>query len=130
MFARIVVGVAKRDSAKRAATVASDLAERYGATVHAVMAFDRSATALDAGARKDAEAFLALMQRTATVPLQTHAIPGDPADTLLMVAKEVDADLIVVGNRGMRGAGRVLGSVPNTVAHGAPCSVMIVDTAD
>jgi nucleotide-binding universal stress UspA family protein len=35
----------------------------------------------------------------------------------------------VVGNRGMRGAARrVLGSVPNTIAHGAPCSVLIADT--
>jgi nucleotide-binding universal stress UspA family protein len=35
---------------------------------------------------------------------------------------------IVVGNKGMRGARRVLGSVPNSVAHLAPCSVLIVDT--
>ena len=46
-----------------------------------------------------------------------------------MVAEEVRADLIVVGNRGMQGAARrVLGSVPNTIAHSAPCSVLIVDT--
>jgi nucleotide-binding universal stress UspA family protein len=28
----------------------------------------------------------------------------------------------------MKGAGRVLGSVPNSIAHHAPCSVLIVDT--
>ena len=55
-------------------------------------------------------------------------LPGDPADTLLTVADEVHADLIVVGNKGMQGARRILGSVPNSVAHGAPCSVLIVDT--
>jgi len=42
----------------------------------------------------------------------------------------VKADLIVVGNKGMRGARRVLGSVPNSIAHSAPCSVLIVDTVD
>jgi nucleotide-binding universal stress UspA family protein len=40
----------------------------------------------------------------------------------------VKADLIVVGNKGMKGVRRVLGSVPNSVAHGAHCSVLIVDT--
>jgi nucleotide-binding universal stress UspA family protein len=45
-----------------------------------------------------------------------------------MVAEEVGADLVVVGNRGMKGARRVLGSVPNTIAHGATCSVLIADT--
>jgi len=34
----------------------------------------------------------------------------------------------VVGNRGMKGVRRVLGSVPNSVAHGAHCSVLILDT--
>jgi nucleotide-binding universal stress UspA family protein len=35
---------------------------------------------------------------------------------------------MVVGNKGMRGARRILGSVPNKVAHGARCSVLIADT--
>jgi nucleotide-binding universal stress UspA family protein len=39
-----------------------------------------------------------------------------------------DADLIVVGSRGMTGARRLLGSVPDNVAHHAPCTVMIVHT--
>jgi len=34
--------------------------------------------------------------------------------------------VIVVGNKGMQR--RILGSVPNTVAHKADCSVMIVKT--
>jgi nucleotide-binding universal stress UspA family protein len=129
MYGRIVVGVAKTDSAKRAVDVAVDLAERYQAELHLVMAFDKSATALDSGPRKQAEAYLASLQAVAPVPVQLHAIPGNPADTVLMVADEVGADLVVVGNRGMQGtARRVLGSVPNTIAHGAPCSVLIADT--
>jgi nucleotide-binding universal stress UspA family protein len=40
----------------------------------------------------------------------------------------VEADLVVVGNKGMSGVRRVLGSVPNTVAHEAPCSVLIAQT--
>ena len=46
------------------------------------------------------------------------------------MAETVDADLIVVGSRGMTGAKRfLLGSVPNKVAHHAFCNVMIVYTA-
>jgi nucleotide-binding universal stress UspA family protein len=38
----------------------------------------------------------------------------------------VDADVIVVGSKGMHR--RILGSVPNSVAHKAPCAVLIVKT--
>ncbi len=44
------------------------------------------------------------------------------------IAAHLQADLIVVGNKGMQGGRRLLGSVPNTVSHKAPCSVLIVDT--
>ena len=128
MYGRIVVGVAKTDSAKRAVDVAVDLAQRYEADLHLVMAFDKSATSLDSAARKSAEAYLASLKATLPVKVRVHAIPGNPADTVLMVADEVDADLVVVGNKGMQGARRVLGSVPNSIAHGAACSVLIADT--
>ena len=51
---------------------------------------------------------------------------GDPGDVLVGLAAECDADILVVGNKGMNR--RVLGSVPNTVAHKAACSVLIVNT--
>lgn len=61
--------------------------------------------------------------------MSTHARKGDPADAILDVAQEQDAALIVVGNKGMTGTRRLLlGSVPNNVAHHAPCSVLIVRT--
>jgi nucleotide-binding universal stress UspA family protein len=44
------------------------------------------------------------------------------------IAGEQRAQMIVVGNRGMTGAKRVLGSVPNYVSHHAPCDVVIVRT--
>jgi nucleotide-binding universal stress UspA family protein len=30
----------------------------------------------------------------------------------------------------MAGTRRVLGSIPNSIAHGAPCSVLVVDTRE
>ena len=56
---------------------------------------------------------------------------GDPVEVILDTAREHDADLIVVGSRGMTSATRfVLGSVANAVSHHAPCDVLIVHTAD
>jgi nucleotide-binding universal stress UspA family protein len=62
--------------------------------------------------------------------IETHARFGAPAEVLCDMAAHLQADLIVVGNRGMKGGRRFLGSVPNTVSHHAPCSVLIVDTQD
>jgi nucleotide-binding universal stress UspA family protein len=63
------------------------------------------------------------------VEVEIFAREGDPADAILDVAEETNADLIVVGNKGMTGAKRfLLGSVPNKVSHHAPCSVMIIRT--
>jgi nucleotide-binding universal stress UspA family protein len=60
-----------------------------------------------------------------------QAIAGSPPDVLLEAAQDFDADVIVVGSKGLTGAARfVLGSVASSVAHHAPCDVCIVHTAD
>jgi nucleotide-binding universal stress UspA family protein len=55
---------------------------------------------------------------------------GDPRSCILDVAKEWGADLIVLGSHGRRGLDRfLLGSVSETVAVHAPCSVRVVRSA-
>jgi nucleotide-binding universal stress UspA family protein len=56
----------------------------------------------------------------------SEAREGDPAKILVDLAASNDADVLVIGNKGMQR--KVLGSVPNTVSHTAPCSVVIVKT--
>ncbi len=51
-----------------------------------------------------------------------------PAAAICKVAEAVQADVVVVGNKGMKGARWVMGSVPNAVAHKAHCAVLIVPT--
>jgi nucleotide-binding universal stress UspA family protein len=52
---------------------------------------------------------------------------GEPRSVILDLAKEWDADLIVVGSHGRRGLDRfLLGSVSESVAIHAPCSVRVV----
>ena len=60
--------------------------------------------------------------------METLAREGDPADAILDVAEEQSCDLVVVGNKGMTGIGRVMGSVANRVSHLARCDVLIVPT--
>ncbi len=55
---------------------------------------------------------------------------GDPAEQICDLARERDADLIVMGTRGRGTAARVLlGSVARAVLLGASCSVLVVPTA-
>jgi nucleotide-binding universal stress UspA family protein len=59
----------------------------------------------------------------------THAVTGDPVKTLVQAIADHEADLLVVGNRGLNTlAGRILGSVPSDVSRQARCDVLIVHT--
>lgn len=51
---------------------------------------------------------------------------GDPRNVIKAVAREIGADLIVMGTHGRRGLERFfLGSVAEEVVRGAPCSVLV-----
>jgi nucleotide-binding universal stress UspA family protein len=141
MSESIVVGTDGSETAKRAVTEAARLARALGAEVHIVSAIDPRPSAMSAlsgefvmpvGDDGDAlEATLAAAAaavRADDLPVHTHAADGSPAEALLEVAAAVGASTIVVGSRGMHGAKRVLGSIPNTVSHKARCNVLIVST--
>ena len=54
---------------------------------------------------------------------------GTPVEALMAIVTEHNADLLVVGNRGINSlTGRLLGSVPADVARQSDCDVMIVHT--
>ena len=140
----IVVGTDGSETAKEAVNEAIRLAKAFDAELHVVSAYKPLRGAHVSGAPAGAakvwqplpdsrvEAILqeaAAAVRLRDVPVKTHRSEDEPADALLSIASEVDANLIVVGNRGMQGARRVLGSVPNKVAHHASCNVLIVATS-
>jgi len=146
MFKRIVVGTDGSDTATQAVRQAVGLARAVGARLELVSAYEpvpeqrlaeerRNAPADMQWAispREDVDATLeaaASIAREEGVEVELSPRQGDPADAILDVAEEHDADLIVVGNKGMTGAKRfLLGSVPNKVSHHAPCSVLIIRT--
>jgi nucleotide-binding universal stress UspA family protein len=140
MFEKIVVGADDSETAAQAAETAMMLAAQSGAELHIVTAYKRSGggheppvpaefrytlSTLPADQLLDR---LAERARAHSLDPVVHASTDQPAQAIVKIAAEEGADLIVVGNKGMRGMRRVLGSVPNDVAHRAPCSVMIVDT--
>jgi nucleotide-binding universal stress UspA family protein len=62
--------------------------------------------------------------------IEERAVVGAPVDALVDLAKEVNADLLVVGNVGLSTiAGRLLGSVPANVARRSQIDVLIVHTS-
>jgi nucleotide-binding universal stress UspA family protein len=61
-----------------------------------------------------------------TVHFNVHCHIGKPADEILRVAKDVGADLIIVGSKGLTGIERmVLGSVSEKVVREAGCTVEV-----
>lgn len=61
--------------------------------------------------------------------IETVVVSGKPVESLLKVVKDRSADLLVVGNRGLRSlAGRILGSVPSEAARRSSTDVLIVHT--
>jgi universal stress protein F len=51
---------------------------------------------------------------------------GQPADVLIALAEELDADLVVIGSHGYGGIDRVLGTTAAKVVNRAKCSVLVV----
>jgi nucleotide-binding universal stress UspA family protein len=144
MYSTIVVGTDGSDTANSAVSTAADLARLCNAELHVVTAYRAASgsvavpltgahagdsglgTALSKLAGDEMLADTAASIKGVTV--KTHASSGGAADVLVKEAASVGADLIVVGSKGMQGTRRLLGSVPNTVAHNAPCAVLIVKT--
>jgi nucleotide-binding universal stress UspA family protein len=145
LFKQIVVGTDGSETASQAVAQATELAKLTGAELNIVSAFAPVSRSRIAGEQRDAPADIqyeinpqedvnlvleaaAAAARRDGVEVHTHPVQGDPSDAILNVAERTDADLIVVGNKGMTGKRRILGSVPNNISHHAPCSVIIVRT--
>ena len=129
-FYRVMVNAAKRmreDIARHGIPVDDPVAAagaRGGRDLATVSAEDAALGPLLADARRES-----LRCRRAELRLRIPASSPDPnryRDVILATAVEVGADLIVVGSKGMQR--RYLGSVPNSVAHGAHCAVLVVKT--
>ncbi len=142
MFSSIVVGTDGSETASGAVAIAVALAHQDHAKLHLVVAVhSSSAVAVPSGGASipdpsgggpvketDASILETLAEGTEGLDVEVHTEAGSPAEVIVRVADKVGADLIVVGSKGMQGTRRILGSVPNSVAHKAGCHVLIAKT--
>jgi len=139
MFKTVLVGADSSVTASRAVSTAVELVKVLGGTLHVITAYkppdpprmDKLPDEFFDRVTDPADLLLEKLRASISsegVEAKYYPAAGDPADAIVRVADQIGADLIVVGNKGMKGVRRVLGSVPNSVAHQANCSVLIVDT--
>jgi nucleotide-binding universal stress UspA family protein len=140
MISTIAVGTDGSATAAKAVKAAADLARRYGAELVLISAFqDSDGAPRNTGASAELQWAVSTSAQVREILARTESDlqregfdcstlvdEGDPADVLVRLATECGADVLVIGNKGMHR--RVLGSVPNTVTHRAPCSVFVVKT--
>lgn len=156
MLSHILVAIDQSATSHRAFETALDMAKNLGAEltlVHALDVFDSASPqqpkVLVNGYSMDLDRLLhesyerqwtefvdhyeSLLKqkqeeaRAADVAANYRQAYGRPGSTICQAAKEVHADLIVVGSHGRKGFSEmILGSVSNYIMHHAPCSVMVI----
>jgi nucleotide-binding universal stress UspA family protein len=145
MVRAILAALDGSEPAARGATLAADLAVRYGAALHLVHVINSPSVsrelmefaelegtdALEVKARAATQSFLADARAQAASKgvqrLATEVLLGDPAAKLLDYARERTIDLIVLGRRGMGPIrGLLMGSVSTKVNSMAACPVLTV----
>jgi nucleotide-binding universal stress UspA family protein len=143
MIATVAVGTDGSGTAEKAVMAALEMADRFGARIVFISAYEP----VDEGRlrhekreapdevqwainpEEDVDATLHEAEQLAEqrgLSWASEAAQGDPVNVLIGLADKHDADVLVIGNRGMHR--RVLGSVPNSVTHKANCTVYLVKT--
>lgn len=137
----VVTGVDNSETAAAAARKAAVLASGLGARLHILSAYGSFeaerighgtgeiliSTELTAkGVAQDVVA--GLRQDFPGLEITYAPAEGKPADALVRAADELDADVIVVGNKRVQGLTRVLGSIARDVAAHASCDVYVAHT--
>ncbi|SDL69561.1 Nucleotide-binding universal stress protein, UspA family [Corynebacterium mycetoides] len=144
MYTSIAVGTDGSPTSLMAVRAAASMARVYDADLTVICAHYSANTSLlnssnaelskvDIVTDDDAERILASAEAIAReeqaprITLVTK--PGMPANVLVESVQEHGADLLVVGNKGMRSlAGRIFGNIPGSVAKKSPVDVVLVDT--
>jgi nucleotide-binding universal stress UspA family protein len=147
-YQKVVVGTDGSESSLRAVARAGALAGACGATLVIACAYlpgeedDRELAQAQDILRDDAYQVVGSHPAEDTVrtaqaraakagagEVRTVAVMGSPVEALLDVVRREEADLLVVGNRGLAGIkGRLLGSVPADATRRSQCDVLVVHT--
>ena len=145
MFSHILLCSDGSEHAQKAAQTAGDMAQKFGAKLTSISVYSlppMPVTAPDLPMyffdvetyQEVCDHFHDLAQKSASAVLGPRAIKfeqrrddGQAVDCIVSAAEQIQADLIVIGSRGLGGFKKLfLGSVSDGVAHHAHCPVLIV----
>lgn len=146
MIKNILVPTDGSNHAKKAIDYASDLASKYGATVHLMhvipqseipegldryMEVERIEAPREEVLKKIGDgiikAGLTEARARGVKDVKSSVVIGDPAEKIVEFAKENGVDMIIIGSRGLGAMkGILLGSVSSKVCHVAECTCVTV----
>lgn len=151
----ILVGVDRSETAFKAAQTAADLASDMGYALHVITAYDSSdvsppnvsytrdtqqisseikthddaLTRQVTTAQETAESVAAkLRSEFSDLTVVPQAAEGAPARAIIATASELNADIVVVGNKRVQSAARILGTIADAVSKEVKCDVYIANT--
>ena len=141
-YARVLLATDFSTPAEHAATHAADLARRHGARLHVGHVVEDfsywegyhlehfPSEDVYEELRKNARlAMEDLFDREVRdgLAIETHVVHGKPFVEIIRLAREVEADVIVIGSHGQSGIAETLfGSTAERVVRKAPCPVLVV----
>lgn len=137
-YQTIIVGIDLSQASEAVLKKAANLAEKFDSTLHLVHVIEPLSFAyggdlpLDFSHLQDAihtqaSDFMVKAGNQWNIPSDRHhMMSGRPDKEIHRLAKELDADLIVVGSHGRHGLSLLLGSTSSSVLHGTSCDVLAV----
>lgn len=145
MINTILVAIDGSEHSQRALEWACDMAPRYDARLHvlhvpqavghdktlvlggAAITVKTSNEDVEKAGRSVIEAARKIMTDHGVENMTTEIGNGDPARRIVESAERLDADLIIMGRRGLTNFGGLLvGSVTHKVGHLAPCACLTI----
>ncbi|SMY07022.1 universal stress protein [Flavimaricola marinus] len=143
MFNQIIVAFDGSDHAESAVRAACDIAGRYNAKLHVVhvpqlydeaFAVGYATVTLPVSTETIQESGASMIARAEEIAKEegktfasTNILSGPPGDAILSCARDKDADLVILGRRGLGSLrGVLMGSVSQNLAAHADCAVMTV----
>jgi nucleotide-binding universal stress UspA family protein len=136
MFEQILLAVDGSEHSEKTIPIATDMATRYGAAVTVIHVREHEmnwGSDIDIETPEEATSLVERVTRTlkdAGIDARgeiRRVVIGLAAQEILNAAKDTDAQLIVMGTRGLTDwSGLLVGSVAHKVLHLAPCPVLLV----
>jgi nucleotide-binding universal stress UspA family protein len=141
-FARALCGIDFSENSRTALQYATSIARRANGKVSAIFvndpllaqaaaaAFDEQSMA-DTTAREFQKFITAAVGEDAAPIVEQVVVVGDPAEEITKAAKTLQTDLIVLGTRGLGGAGKMFfGSTTSRVLRTTGCPILAVPGAE